>query len=105
MNEAPLRVELLLACPPTRKCRAIRDLAREAAEKFPGRLRIDEYEAGTACPVAPTDGYRRARSGTGKFKKIPSVFVNGVEVSAGEAPERESFFRIIEEQLSAPRAE
>ncbi len=104
MNQEPMRIELLLACPPTRKCRAIRDLANEARARFPGRLRIDEYEAGSACPVTPTNGYRSARSGKGKFKKIPSVFVNGVEVSAGEPPEREAFFRVIEEQLGQPRA-
>ncbi len=105
MTGGPLRIELLLACPPTRKCRAIRELANEAMERYPGQLRIDEYEAGTACPVTPTNGYRSARSGKGKFKKIPSVFVNGVEVSAGEPPEREVFFRVIEEQFHQPRAE
>ena len=105
MSQSLLRIELLLACPTTRKCRGIRALAVEATERYPGRLRIDEYEAGTACPVAPTDGYRRARSGTGKFKKIPSVFVNGVEASAGEIPDRDAFFRLIEGQLTREPAE
>ncbi|NLI74862.1 MAG: hypothetical protein GX442_00305 [Candidatus Riflebacteria bacterium] len=103
MKQTPMRIELLLACPPTRKCRAIQELVGEAVERYPEQLRVDEYEAGTACPVTPTDGYRRARSGKGKFKKIPSVFVNGVEVAAGEPPERETLFRVIEEQLSQPR--
>ena len=104
MTIALMRIELLLACPPTRKCRALRALAVEAAARFPGQIRIDEYEAGTACPVTPTDGYRRARSGTGKFKKIPSVFVNGVEVEVGEAAGPETFHRLVEEQLRQPRA-
>ena len=104
MSETPMRIELLLACPATRKCRAIRALAAEATELYPGRLRVDEYEAGTACPVTPTDGYRRTRGGTGKFKKIPSVFVNGIEVSGGDVPDRETFLRVIEEQLASARS-
>lgn len=105
MSERPMRIEVLLAYPPTRKCQAIKALAAEAMERFPGQLRIDEYEAGTTCPIAPTQGYRSARSGTGKFKKIPSVFVNGVQVSAGEPPEREAFLQVIEAELLKERAE
>ena len=105
-SAAPMRIELLLACPMTKKCRAIRALADEAVERFPGYLlRIDEYEAGTACPVTPTNGFRSARSGKGKFKKVPSVFVNGVELTVGEVPEPDAFFHLIENQLLTPRAE
>jgi hypothetical protein len=104
MSDELMRIELLLACPPTRKCRAIRELANAAITKCPGRIRIDEYEAGTACPITPTDGYRRARSGKGKFKKVPSVFVNGVEMAVGDAPDREAFFELIANQLEAERA-
>ncbi|MFZ2955421.1 MAG: hypothetical protein WA705_00795 [Candidatus Ozemobacteraceae bacterium] len=104
MNAQPMRIELLLAYPPTQKCRAIKAIAAEALEQYPGLLRIDEYEAGTTCPLAPTQGYRTTRSGTGKFKKIPSVFVNGVMVSAGEIPEREVLFQAIETQLISDRA-
>ncbi len=105
MSGQPMRIEMLLACPTTKKCRAIRALGAEAMERYPGRLRVDEYEAGTACPVAPTEGFRRARSGTGKFKKIPSVFVNGAEVSPGDVPDRDAFFRVVEDQLSQDPAE
>jgi len=104
-NTSPMRIELLLACPMTKKCRAIQALAAEAMKRFPGQLRIDEYEAGTTCPVTPTNGFRSARSGKGKFKKVPSVFVNGVEMTVGEVPEPAAFFRLIETQLLAPRAE
>ena len=104
MTTHPLRIELLLAYPKTRKCQAIKDLAEEALGHFPNLVRIDEYEAGTTCPMTPTEGFRTARSGKGKFKKIPSVFVNGVEISVGEIPDRETFFRTIEAELKKDRA-
>ena len=73
MTEKKMRLELLLAGPPTKKC-------LELQEVFQGfvvenqRIRLDIYYAGSAINIQTTKGYKKTLD---KRIKIPMVFING----------------------------
>ena len=98
-----LRIEVLVAYPPTDKCKALLSLAREivAADS---RLRLDVYESGSSLCVKPTDGWMKPppKADHGKFKRIPCVYVNGMPLVSGEVPTAEAFRQIVAEQLGEP---
>jgi hypothetical protein len=91
-----LRLEALIASPPTKKCREIIVMLEELVEAFPDQVRLDVYLAGEQPSVQPTRGYQSF----GKFKKIPSAFINGKVVAVREAPAKESLRKTLEEELS-----
>lgn len=97
MNEINiLRIEILVASPPTKKCKAMMTLFEKFLEEFPGQLQLDIYYAGEPMLKIPTEGYRKE---TGKIRKIPSAYVNGVNVASKDLPEEEKIREIIINQL------
>ncbi len=94
--QARVRLEALIANPPTRKCREIVAMLEELVEAFPDQVRLDVYLAGEQPSVQPTQGYQNF----GKSKKAPSAFINGKAVAVREAPARESLWKALEEELA-----
>lgn len=52
--------------------------------EFPGKLKLDIYYAGEPMTITPTEGFRKE---TGKIRKIPSAYVNGINVASKEVPD------------------
>lgn len=77
-----LRLELLVAGPPTTRCKQLLEMMTALVTRYPDRVRLDVYEAGCAPDVTPTAGYQAA----GKRKKVPSAFVNGALVASRDDP-------------------
>ena len=77
-----LRLELLTAGPPTARCKQLLAMMKELVVRYPDRVRLDVYEAGSSPSVTPTAGYQAA----GKRKKVPSVFINGLLVASKDDP-------------------
>ena len=100
MSDRKMRIEVLVAYPPTDKCRAILSMAQEAADND-RRIRLDIYESGSAPLVRPTSGWMKPppNADHAKFKKIPSIYVNGCPLACGVVPEKEAFLRMVAEQL------
>lgn len=95
-NFHPMRIEILVASPPTSKCKSIMVWMKEMIQKNPDRLKLDIYYAGMQLSITPTQGYQAE----GKLKKVPSVFVNGICTVSGEVPDFEELERIIDSELS-----
>ncbi len=96
-NEGRLmRLEILVASPPTSKCKQIIGSMKAIVEKHPDRLRLDIYYAGMQLTIIPTRGYQCE----GKLKKVPSVYVNGICVANGEVPDFLEVEKVVEEELS-----
>jgi len=95
-----LRIEVLVAYPPTLKCKEILAMAEESV-KLDSRLRLDVYESGAACPIKPTAGWMKPPPNADhvKFKKIPSIYINGCSLACGEVPGADAFKKMVEEQL------
>lgn len=74
--DSRLRLELLIAAPPTAKCRRLIAMMEEISSRHPDRTVLHIYHAGSQPTVTPSRGYRVK----GKFKKIPSIYVNGDSV-------------------------
>lgn len=98
--DTQMRIEVLVAYPPTEKCKMILAMVREAVAND-ARLRLDVYESGTMPSGKPTAGWLKPppQADHGKFKKIPSLYVNGCPLACGEVPDKESFIKMIAEQL------
>ncbi|NMC68562.1 MAG: hypothetical protein GYA57_00680 [Myxococcales bacterium] len=77
-----LRLELLIAGPPTARCKQLLAMMKELVVRYPDRVRLDVYEAGEAPSVTPTFGFQAA----GKRKKVPSAFINGTLVASRDDP-------------------
>lgn len=87
MNEAnTIRLEILVASPPTKKCKAIIAMFEKFLLEFPDQLQLDIYYAGEPMTAKPTDGYKKE---TGKIRKIPSAYVNGKNVASKEVPDEQ----------------
>lgn len=100
MAEKQMRIEVLVAYPPTAKCKTILAMVREVAAND-ARLRLDVYESGSMPSGKPTAGWLKPppQADHGKFKKIPSLYVNGCPLACGEVPEVAEFQTMVEEQL------
>ena len=96
MSERRMRVEALIASPPTEKCEIILAMLDELQAAHPGELLVDVYLAGEQPGSTPTKGYQDK----GKFKRVPSLFVNGVMVCQAEVPERGELERILALELA-----
>lgn len=95
-EERRMRLEILVASPPTSKCKQIISSMKAIVEKHPDRLRLDIYYAGMQLTIIPTRGYQCE----GKLKKVPSVYVNGICVANGEVPDFVEVEKVVEEELS-----
>ncbi len=86
-EQKPLvRIEILVASPPTKKCKAVMEMFQSFLSEFPDQLKLDIYYAGEPMTGNPTDGFKKE---TGKIRKIPSAYVNGKKVASKEIPELE----------------
>jgi len=91
-----MRIEILVASPPTSKCKSIIRAMQMVVEKYPDQLRLDIYYAGMQLSIKPTCGYQAEN----KAKKVPSVFINGMCVASGEVPDFNEVEEITQGELS-----
>jgi hypothetical protein len=90
-----LRLEALLAYPPTARCKEILAMLKSLVAEYPDQLRLDVYYAGEAPDGTPTRGYQ----GLDKRKTVPSGYVNGCMLLAAEVPTIEALRVRVEEEL------
>jgi cytochrome c-type biogenesis protein CcmE len=95
-----MRLELLVASPPTSKCKLLIAMFENFEKRYAGSLRVDVYYAGMQPDVIPTKGY----IAEGKLKKVPSVFVNGILVASSEIPNDSDVDAVIREELKRGEA-
>ncbi len=79
-----MRLEAIVASPPTAKCKVIIAMLEKAVSAHPDVLVLDIYFAGEAPGTEPTKGYQN----TGKIKRVPSVFVNGKRIAEAAVPDQ-----------------
>ena len=91
-----LRIEALVAYPPTAFCKQILAQLKAIVAAYPDQVRMDVYYAGEAPDATPTKGYQ----GLDKRKTVPSGYINGQMVILGEVPELETLKGIIDEELA-----
>lgn len=91
-----LRLEAIIASPPTKKCRATLKLMEEMARRFPDEVRLDVYDLGRNWPSTPT------MSCLSEYKtwRVPSAYVNGHPVSKAGPPDAETLEAKIREELA-----
>jgi hypothetical protein len=65
-------------------------------EKYADRVSLDLYLAGEQPGADPTKGYQDK----GKFKRVPSVFVNGVMAAQVEVPKPEALESLLVSELA-----
>jgi len=94
-----VRLEVEIARPPTRKCRAVVEVMETALTHFPGHARLIVYERGVPWQEEPTRGFRRSR----KIRRVPKAFVGGKIVALGEAPRLEEVLTAIRARLAQPK--
>ncbi|HWQ08691.1 MAG TPA: hypothetical protein VN436_06285 [Holophaga sp.] len=105
MNEAAqhhrLRIEALVAYPPTTLCKQILALLKTVVAEYPDRVRMDVYYAGEAPDATPTKGYQ----GLDKRKTVPSGYINGQMVISGELPALDALKAILDDELAKDPSE
>ena len=79
-----LRLEVLVANPPTRKCRKVTAIMEEMTRQFPDRVQLDIYVIGQKPPVLPTGLYLQENC---KLRRVPSAYVNGHLVARKAVPD------------------
>jgi hypothetical protein len=91
-----LRLEAIVASPPTKKCRATLELMEEMTRRFPDETRLDVYDLGRNWPATPT------MSCLAEYKtwRVPSAYVNGRPISKAGAPDAEALDAKIREELA-----
>lgn len=90
-----LRLEALVAYPPTARCKQVLDLLKTLLAAYPDHLRLDIYYAGEAPDVTPTRAYQTLD----KRKTIPSGYINGRALLAKELPTLEALRQEVEAEL------
>lgn len=96
-----LRIEALVAYPPTSLCREILALLKAIVAEYPDQVRLDVYYAGETPDATPTKGYQ----GLDKRKTVPSGYVNGRMVISGDVPSLDAMKAAIDEELAKGSAE
>ncbi|MGE5340568.1 MAG: hypothetical protein ACM3SY_03720 [Candidatus Omnitrophota bacterium] len=91
-----MRLEVLVASPPTSKCKKVIGLMEEMVAAYPGKLKLDIYYAGGQLTITPTGGFQAE----GKSKKIPSSFVNGWQVASGDIPDPAELRETVSREIS-----
>ncbi|HUT81081.1 MAG TPA: hypothetical protein VMZ29_07750 [Candidatus Bathyarchaeia archaeon] len=76
MSTKKMRLELLLAGPPTKKCLFLKNTFEGFVRNNP-QLQLNIYYAGSAISVPTTKGYRQTLD---KRIVIPMVFINGTPI-------------------------
>lgn len=97
-----LRIEILVASPPTKKCKAMIALFEQFLEEFPARLTLNIYHAGEPMTGNPTKGFK---NDSAKIRKIPTAYVNGINVAKQIVPQIQDVRNIILDELSKPESE
>ncbi|TYB95969.1 MAG: hypothetical protein FXF54_03485 [Kosmotoga sp.] len=93
MNKNKLRIELLLASPPTGKCQKLLNMVESIKDEVDRDVKLDVYFAGSSNTKTPSEGYKKAvRS---KRIRIPASFVNGEKFSEKKIPKKEDFINKI----------
>lgn len=103
MNDAAkrLRLEALVAFPPTALCREILALLKELVAAYADRVRLDIYYAGEAPDATPTRGYQ----GLDKRKTVPSAYVNGRMILSAEVRKLEDLRAEVDAELAKDPSE
>lgn len=91
-----LRLEVLIASPPTRTCRGILAVMEEMTQRFPDLVRLDIYVQGGPPSVQPTKSYLAGC----KYHEVPSAFVNGALVAEQVVPRPEVVEARIRDELA-----
>lgn len=91
-----LRLEALVAYPPTARCREVLDRLKTLMGEYPDQVRLDIYYAGEAPGATPTRGYQ----GLDKRKTVPSGYVNGRMLLSGQLPPLEDLRKELEAELA-----
>jgi hypothetical protein len=91
-----LRLEAIVASPPTKKCRATLELMEEMTRRFADQVRLDVYDLGRNWQTKPT------RSCQAEYKtwRVPSAYVNGRPVAKAGPPDPEELEAKIREELA-----
>ena len=90
-----LRLEALVACPPTARCKQVLELLKGLLVDYPDQLRLDVYYAGEAPGTTPS----RAYQSLDKRKTVPSGYINGRMLLSKDLPAREALRREVEAEL------
>jgi hypothetical protein len=96
-----LRLEALVAYPPTARCREILALLKVIVAEYPDQVRLDVYYAGESPDATPTKGYQ----GLDKRKTVPSGYVNGRMILSTEVPTLQALRTEIDSELAKGPAE
>ena len=91
-----MRLELLLAAPPTRRCKALEEMFKQFVSENP-KLKLDIYYAGTACSIPTTRGFKKTIN---KTIKIPMAFINGKPIPKELHNDIEKIRAILSEEFS-----
>ena len=94
-SKSSIRIELLLASPPTSKCKKLLDTVEDLKQEFEINIKVNVYYAGMSNEENPSEGYKKAvRS---KRIRIPASFINGEKFSAKELPDRKKLKKKLRE--------
>jgi hypothetical protein len=91
-----MRLEAIVASPPTKKCRATLELMEEMTRRFPDEVRLDVYALGRNWAVTPTMSCMAEH----KSWRVPSSYVNGRPISKAGPPDAEALEAKIREELA-----
>ena len=91
-----LRLEALVAYPPTARCREILTLLKTIVAEYADQVRLDVYYAGESPDATPTKGYQ----GLDKRKTVPSGYVNGRMLLAADVPTLEALRAEIDAEIA-----
>ena len=100
-NAKRLRLEALMAYPPTARCREILALLKTIATEYSDQIRLDVYHAGESPYVTPTRGYQAQD----KRKTVPSAYINGRVIICGSIRAIEALREEVEAELKRGPAE
>ena len=92
-----IRVELLLAWPPTSLCKRLDEIANKVAAEFGESVEVNVCYRGQTYSSLPTAGFMQAR----KWMQIPAILVDGELVAQKELPTEESLRAMINKKLDA----
>ncbi len=91
-----LRLEALVAYPPTARCKEILALLKAIVTEYPDQVRLDIYYAGESPDATPSKGYQ----GLDKRKTVPSGYVNGRMLISGDLPTLDALREEIDSEIA-----
>lgn len=78
-----VKLEVLVARPPTRKCREVIAVMEEIVRRYPDQVRLVVFEEGAAWPEKPTPALMYALL---KGSIVPACYVDGKFLVGARAP-------------------